>query len=977
LAWSSTRLQVLCCDIEPAAIARSLVLLQLLAELPSGGVQLSVGDAILLWEIVYNTFITDAVANQLHRLLRRLSEQLEDLDAWNRGPLAALGIQLTGDIDAVKKLVSWWASNIADATFRSDEMAKRAQRVRKLFRKMCAAERKINSLEIKLAYLGKMKAKKEAEFYLLNGYQSIGVLCDEDGSGLAESLSPSSGRLRTVLNPTFLPDIINLVEAFDKTLPSQIGKVWRVHYGAHPIQCLETELLAALGDLPPSTTMRFLRSKRTKHLSVFESCWEMFGRRMDALASSLRLGIHRVVLHCGDAFALCDVLRSEPLSWLPSQICKMKALQARLRELEVPQQFDFIDTSNIGDNTTILPLLLAAVPLLAPVAENPRATLATDLMKVSGRNDKDITTSALEPLPLWMIPFSVGVQLDQMHSLEHRDSAAQRDPSSLWTVHAPSLHHWLQRTSTGAGRGGCKLRWRRCEGKTEPLRLADSEQLEEVMYECLEYAVNISPTPWGLPTFVRLLQSMAGLGSFTNLIHDIGNLFDAEILMKKFSPNILSYVPTYLQSFHSLLHLHGLFEHTIQGDVIGFLEIVLQGPDDWKSSLDSEISNCLLVELEIGIGQRIMRFPVQELSGSLVRVLVPQSAMAHPLQTFSLLLFASTNALPIYHRLKLVDVVSIPMELAMHLLKDDEVLSPSPLAEFTKREWLRDGAVRFIARLRPGEPVLILQKKKQIQIQFSPGSSGRIEIVSDSITFLSLSMPVEISLGDVCLRVSRSKALFDVVVPAVFCCPLDARAIRALPRCSFSKDPGSKLCERSIRDLLSCSGWLNESIRSRMLPNTGRRKTRTAMTEMKDSIALFYTFALENRDAQSSKFGVTIVGLQRGTSIDALLLLSPDIYRDDVYGPVIRAAVCVLEPNNVEDVAGECRHFATNYMNGLRAVDLAVDVDEFTLWSHHYLPATVALATVSRGLLKEPACVCGSEAKHGPSCREAVKFWIS
>ncbi|KAF4705259.1 hypothetical protein FOZ62_012861, partial [Perkinsus olseni] len=62
-SWASTPLQAVCCDTEPAIIARDLVYLQLLintfADELEGGSCLSPKEALVAWEAVYGMFITE------------------------------------------------------------------------------------------------------------------------------------------------------------------------------------------------------------------------------------------------------------------------------------------------------------------------------------------------------------------------------------------------------------------------------------------------------------------------------------------------------------------------------------------------------------------------------------------------------------------------------------------------------------------------------------------------------------------------------------------------------------------------------------------------------------------------------------------------------------------------------------------------------------------------------------------------------
>ena len=556
VGWKSTPLHAICCDIEPSAVARMLIFLQLVAiegRVDDESETLSLEDVVVAWEVVYNVFLTRETAAKLRKGLEHLCEEVAafvtnndaaDDDAillWKSSPLGRLGVHLTGNTAQVLEILEWWCDVLQknEAEWHGLDNVTRVKQLRKKARDACVRGGNIvdahgNRKEtISISITGSPDLfRGPVESYFEKGFVPVSDICNANHHYLTTrvaSLSSTITSQRVVVNPTFFAESLNLRESLQETLHrndcsvADLMRVWRVHYNAHPFHSMPDDLFGVLAELPPSTRMRFVRSLRQGPMNIVESCFEAFGKRCEALAVSLRSGLHKIGLHCGDAFALCDALRPIPRAWLPSQMEEVADLAAVFESLNMPRQFDCIDTSNIGDYTSVLPLLLSASPLLASVRDNPRATLATDLMKASGDSAASIIQGFLKPVPLWLIPFVCGVHISHMKSDgKHRDSRSMQDTSWAWTAYSRTVGSSM----TSSGAGAFPVRWERCFEGFEPTRLRDSNEMKTAIYGMMEHCMRFTQDSFvGMPTFVRFMDSMVKSGALTNVYEDIQDLF--------------------------------------------------------------------------------------------------------------------------------------------------------------------------------------------------------------------------------------------------------------------------------------------------------------------------------------------------------------------------------------------------------------------------------------------------------------------
>ena len=316
------------------------------------------------------------------------------------------------------------------------------------------------------------------------------------------------------------------------------------------------------------------------------------------------------------------------------------------------------------------------------------------------------------------------------------------------------------------------------------------------------------------------------------------------------------------------------------------------------------------------------------------------------------------------------------------------------------REWLADGACRFVVALAAGsEAHSILKQKYAVSVRVCRDDPHIFEVVSNGTILLSLSSPVNVAVNDSRLKFSRARGVLDVTIPVFQCCPLNARAGIVLPRCTFGAsktDPAAPhLVGKVIKSLSSNPpSWYNVELSGKLIPLPLRKNLNTTMGELRRSI--FSILALD-RDQQARASArpdesneVMFVALRCGLSKGATLFLSSNVFYDAVYGAVIPGAVFVNEDDDyskkalVSDVVIQEFLNAALKQNGKppRMIELNEDCGEFECWTDMYLPAAASLACLARGLpsFKTPSslCVCSSQKQHdSKNCKQAIKFWLS
>ncbi|KAF4701282.1 hypothetical protein FOZ62_005684, partial [Perkinsus olseni] len=535
---------------------------------------------------VYGMFITEEVADELKVAIRDVWEGLQEGPSVSA--LGQHGVHLTGDRKAVIELLRWWYELLNDRVCAGIDLVTRVQRLRHLLKDkvmmgLGLQGRKIGTqLESAITIFGLHSLDEAVQEYRDRGYAGVSNV----GRGAAAALSPLGNSKRTVVNPTFLADVVDFTTAYSKSFEEasaqDIAKVWRVDFTSCPYYAIPGELWKVYDDAGPCRTRFVDRGGERRSLSPTETCFEMFSMRSEALVKALMTGKNMVILHCGDAFQLCDALAPQPRAWSMGKVDSVRILVTQLKDIGAPTCFDMIDTSNIADNTGTLPILLSAAPLLASREDNPRAVLATDVMNAGCSSYGEILSNCLAAgVPLWLIPYAVGLQLDDLRSFDSRDSRIRSDPSRAWTAFPRSFV--ASASANANGMAGLCVRWRRCYDNFDKVSIGDSPQMVNAIHSALERAAAPGgrANPVGVTTVVRLLEALFNSGALTqSWKKDRQVLVSAAAPAANLHPSVVS---PYYQGYRALTCLAGLTEYKeTLGEDGSLVEAVLEVSSEWR-----------------------------------------------------------------------------------------------------------------------------------------------------------------------------------------------------------------------------------------------------------------------------------------------------------------------------------------------------------------------------------------------------------
>ncbi|KAL1694470.1 hypothetical protein GGG16DRAFT_47111 [Schizophyllum commune] len=359
------------CDIEPAIIARNVLLFTLLADTGKA----SDGD---IWNIFYHFQIPEASLTRLQRQSSRLVEFSESLQQWLEGPYG--GFIRPRTQQTLSDLRRFWSKYAATASFTKAQHQDLRNRLNQGKSSLMGWQRgDVKDMAGRSAgpFYSRIVHLDTADVHFKH-YWKHGVVggCATDAAALAYA------------NPTFMY--------------TQRGQGFCLHYGSDPV--FGYHLAGILGPFegnPPKATTRDLGAYARRE----------FSRWCAAFRERITADVKFVLRpHVGDALALCRALGGE------QDVC-VSAYDSRPIVLEndashpAPTLFNVIDTSNLADHIGLLNVLTSAAPLLR---KSPTSTLHTNSLHPSAytksgyalleRLGADLTTfsllSGLAPLPL-------------------------------------------------------------------------------------------------------------------------------------------------------------------------------------------------------------------------------------------------------------------------------------------------------------------------------------------------------------------------------------------------------------------------------------------------------------------------------------------------------------------------------------------------------------------------------------------------
>ncbi|KIJ65882.1 hypothetical protein HYDPIDRAFT_87876 [Hydnomerulius pinastri MD-312] len=349
------KLDITCCDIEVAVLARNAILFTLLAD---DGAQDRLGS---IWNIFYHLMLDETSLSLLLAQCRKLVELAKDAETWRAGPY---GHFLTVcDAATLAELRRFWNLYLGTADYTPAQAKRFKDGVLKGMKEV--VERNSGSLPTTSArsagFLAPLAtgvvARQFGEFW------SSGVT--DDGS--------KRDRKAPCVNPTF---------AF-----SMAGDNFAVHYGTDPVAGFHLAEVFAAKTVPNAVS----------HQDIVRAARTQFNRWCTALITLLRRSnvsspLLVIRMFGGDALSFCHALRYSKIAqitvtpinvapWTCSRIEFDDYHYGKDAPSPAPTSFNVIDTSNVLDHVGLMNVLVVTAPLLR---KSPSATLYTEGLLKSG-----------------------------------------------------------------------------------------------------------------------------------------------------------------------------------------------------------------------------------------------------------------------------------------------------------------------------------------------------------------------------------------------------------------------------------------------------------------------------------------------------------------------------------------------------------------------------------------------------------------
>ncbi|KAL4077707.1 hypothetical protein J3A83DRAFT_4475246 [Scleroderma citrinum] len=354
------KLDVTCCDMEAAVLARNTLLFTLLADHGSEKRLASI------WNIFYHMMLDESSLSLLIEQCRKLVPLAQDMETWGEGPYSHVVTMCNAD--TLSDIQRFWKLWLGTADFNAQQTKSFAENFQDGLGKVRAGT-KDHALRTSMLSAGPLAlVTLKAVAYQFNRFWTTGVT--DDGT---QAVKPASN-----VNPTF---------AF-----SASGDKVTVHYGTDPISGFHlAETLAsagyALSDESPTVAFKMVRAARDQFSSW---CKAVIGRIQHTSASSASLVIR---MYAGEALAFCQALHSVgPTSphtpsfvapWRRSIVQFDAAAYGLHAPSPAPTSFNVIETSNLLDHVGFHNLLTVTVPLLC---DSPSSTLYTEGLLATGES---------------------------------------------------------------------------------------------------------------------------------------------------------------------------------------------------------------------------------------------------------------------------------------------------------------------------------------------------------------------------------------------------------------------------------------------------------------------------------------------------------------------------------------------------------------------------------------------------------------
>ncbi|KAF8846769.1 hypothetical protein BDZ45DRAFT_812071 [Acephala macrosclerotiorum] len=351
------RLDITCCDLEPAILARNIILFTLLIDDLDGKF---ISEH---WQIYYHMFLDQHSSNFLEAQAAKLVELSGTMETWDSGTYGGL-IRFCdrGSLVLVRDVWSSYRLSGMDKNQRSDFNANFARSVTK-------------SLEHKKYWLGSgtvstgLRSAAPTSFQALPDLRKLHQYFWDHGS---TDKKPPSRAQDKIPNPMFI---------------SSSTEPLTVHYGIDPH--LGFPLATAYAPLVLEVKNDLSQHSATKAARDHFAAWSRSFRSFAEKHLILRFVT-------GDAIAFCHSLQQQRSN--PNIASNWYRTRYHMEPLNLdgsgvgPLSFDLIDSSNLFDHVGPLNLLVAAAPLLKTTIS---ATMYTESLVAQDRDRKELRARML------------------------------------------------------------------------------------------------------------------------------------------------------------------------------------------------------------------------------------------------------------------------------------------------------------------------------------------------------------------------------------------------------------------------------------------------------------------------------------------------------------------------------------------------------------------------------------------------------
>ncbi|TRM67702.1 hypothetical protein BD626DRAFT_104873 [Schizophyllum amplum] len=371
-AIGKRELDITFCDVEPAVIARDVLLFTLLADTNKE-------SNAAIWDIFYHFNMSGSSLALLQDQASKLLSLSESMIQWTAGPYSKLIRPRTDH--TLSDIRRFWFKYAATASFTTAQHSSMRQSVSEGVDAMLSRQGDSDiSTACRSAGPLWMKISDGIASAHIKHYWTHGVVAD----------SPTDSASIEFVNPTFFY--------------TGLGSGFCVHYGTDPI--LGFHLAGVLAPIKGNPTRVSIGDLGNYAKQEFVRWSDAFRRR---IASDVTFVVRPYV---GDALSFCHALAGESGQCVSTWDARPVILDLENdKRVAAPTTFNVIDTSNVADHIGLINVLIACIPLLHP---SPSSVLHTNtLLSSAGKTGDafrldhlgvDLTTFSMllgiAPLPL-------------------------------------------------------------------------------------------------------------------------------------------------------------------------------------------------------------------------------------------------------------------------------------------------------------------------------------------------------------------------------------------------------------------------------------------------------------------------------------------------------------------------------------------------------------------------------------------------